>query len=82
VFGIADLKYGEELCAWVILHDGQAMTDEDLRAFCRGQIAHHKIPRHVRFVGEFPMTVTGKCKKFEMRAAMEAELGVEKVATA
>ena len=58
------------------------MTDEDLRAFCRGQIAHQKIPRYVRFVGEFPLTVTGKVKKFEMRAAMEAELGVRKVATA
>ncbi len=82
IFGVADPKYGEELCAWVILHDGRTMTDEDLRAFCRGQIAHQKIPRYVRFVREFPLTVTGKVKKFEMRAAMEAELGVATVATA
>ena len=82
VFGVADERMGEELCAWVILHGGQAMTDEDLRAFCRGQIAHQKIPRYVRFVGEFPMTVTGKVKKFEMRAAMEAELGLRKGTTA
>ena len=82
VFGVADERYGEELCAWVILHEGAAMTDEDLRAFCRGQIAHQKIPRYVRFVGEFPLTVTGKVKKFEMRAAMEADLGVRKVTTA
>jgi fatty-acyl-CoA synthase len=82
VFGVADERYGEELCAWVILHEGAAMTDEDLRAFCRGQIAHQKIPRYVRFVSEFPLTVTGKVKKFEMRGAMEAELGVRKVTTA
>ena len=82
VFGVADPKYGEELCAWIILHEGQALCADELRAFCRDQIAHQKIPRHVRFVSEFPLTVTGKVRKFEMRAAMEAELGVTAAETA
>ncbi len=74
VFGVADAKYGEELCAWVRLREGMKLDDEGVRAFCRGQIAHYKIPRHVRFVNEFPMTVTGKMQKFLMREAMEREL--------
>ena len=74
VFGVADAKYGEELCAWVRLREGMELDDEGVRAFCRGQIAHYKIPRHVRFVNEFPMTVTGKMQKFLMREAMEREL--------
>ena len=74
VFGIPDAKYGEELCAWVRLREGESMTEEEVRAFCQGQIAHYKVPRHVRFVEEFPMTVTGKMQKFLMRARMEAEL--------
>jgi fatty-acyl-CoA synthase len=56
------------------LRDGEAMTEEEVRAFCRDQISHYKIPRHVRFVEEFPMTVTGKMQKFLMRAAMERDL--------
>ena len=58
------------------------MTAEEVRAFCRGQIAHQKIPRHVRFVDEFPMTVTGKMQKYLMREAMQKELGVAEAATA
>ncbi|MGH7082783.1 MAG: AMP-binding protein, partial [Acetobacteraceae bacterium] len=64
VFGVPDARFGEELCAWVRLRAGQAMTEDELREFCRGQIAHYKIPRHVRFVAAFPMTVTGKVQKF------------------
>ena len=70
VFGVPDELYGEELCAWVILREGMEMEAEELRAFCRGQIAHHKIPRYVRFVAEMPKTVTGKIQKFRMREAM------------
>lgn len=70
VFGVPDAKYGEELCAWIKLRRGHRLDEDELRAFCREQIAHYKIPRHVVFVDEFPMTVTGKVQKFAMRAAM------------
>ena len=70
-----DAKYGEELCAWVKLVDGETATDEDIRDFCQGQIAHQKIPRYVKFVDDFPMTVTGKIQKFAMREAMIAGAG-------
>ena len=82
VFGVPDAKYGEELCAWIVLKPGESLTDEDVRAWCRGQIAHQKIPRHVRFVAEFPMTVTGKPQKFIMRAKMMQDLGVSEAAHA
>ncbi len=82
VFGVADPHYGEEVCAWVRLRAGETMTADELRGFCRGQIAHQKIPRHIRFVDEFPMTVTGKVQKFLMREAMANELGVREAATA
>jgi fatty-acyl-CoA synthase len=74
VFGVADPKYGEELCAWVRLREGESMTEDEVRTYCRGQIAHYKVPRYVRFVEEFPMTVTGKMQKFLMRSRMEQEL--------
>jgi fatty-acyl-CoA synthase len=74
VFGLPDATYGEELCAWVRLREGESMTEDEVRAFCHGQIAHYKVPRYVRFVDEFPMTVTGKMQKFLMRARMEQEL--------
>jgi fatty-acyl-CoA synthase len=74
VFGVPDAKFGEELCAWVRLREGAELDAEGVRAFCRDQIAHYKIPRHVRFVESFPMTVTGKMQKFLMREAMEREL--------
>ena len=73
VFGIPDVKYGEEICAWVQLRSGASATAEDIRAYCHDKITHFKIPRHIRFVDSFPMTVTGKIQKFKMREAMEAE---------
>jgi len=82
VFGVPDARYGEELCAWVRLRPGEALTAEEVRDFCRDQIAHYKVPRHIRFVGEFPMTVTGKVQKFIMRERMTEELGVKEAATA
>ncbi len=81
-FGVADARYGEELCAWVKLRPGAALSEGELRAYCQGRIAHQKVPRHVRFVEEFPMTVTGKMQKYLMRAAMEQELGVRMAETA
>ena len=74
VIGVPDRHYGEELCAWVRLRDGEHATADEIREFCRGQIAHYKIPRYVRFVDGFPMTVTGKIQKFAMREQMIAEL--------
>jgi fatty-acyl-CoA synthase len=80
VFGVPDEKYGEEVCAWVKVADGESMTEEEVRDFCRDRIAHYKVPRHVRFVAEFPMTVTGKMQKFIMRETMQAELAAQKPA--
>jgi fatty-acyl-CoA synthase len=74
VFGVNDDKYGEEVCAWVIARADAAITADDILAHCRGRIAHFKVPRHVRVVESFAMTVTGKAQKFEMRRMMEAEL--------
>jgi fatty-acyl-CoA synthase len=82
VIGLPDPRYGEELCAWVKLKPGAQATDEEIRAFCRGQIAHYKIPRYVRFVDAFPMTVTGKVQKFLMREEMIRELGLTEATTA
>jgi fatty-acyl-CoA synthase len=82
VFGVPDERYGEELCAWVKIRAGESLTEDDVRAFCKGQIAHYKIPRHVRFVEEFPMTVTGKMQKFLMREQMISDLGIAAAATA
>jgi fatty-acyl-CoA synthase len=74
VFGVEDERMGEEVCAWIRLKDGETMTEDDVRTFCRGQIAYFKVPRYVRFVTEYPMTVTGKIRKVEMREMMAAEL--------
>jgi fatty-acyl-CoA synthase len=74
VFGVPDLKMGEEVCAWIQLRDGQTATAEEIREYCKGQISHYKIPRYVRFVDEYPMTVTGKIRKVEMSAMMAEEL--------
>jgi fatty-acyl-CoA synthase len=74
VIGVPDLKYGEEICAWVRLREGEAATDDELRAYCRGQIASYKIPRYIRFTTEFPTTVTGKIQKFRMREISIEEL--------
>lgn len=74
VIGAPDEKYGEEVCAWIKLRKGQAATAEGIRDFCRGRIAHFKIPRYVRFVEDFPMTITGKVQKYIMREEMAREL--------
>ena len=76
VFGVPDERLGEEVCAWVQLHPDQEMVEQELKDFCKDQITHFKIPRHIRFVEEFPMTVTGKMQKFVMREAMAKELGI------
>jgi fatty-acyl-CoA synthase len=82
IFGVADDRYGEELCAWIRVRSGETLTAEEIRAFCQGQIAHNKIPRYVEFVEEFPMTVTGKIQKFMMRDAVESRLGLKAAKTA
>ncbi|MQR00920.1 AMP-binding protein [Glaciimonas soli] len=82
VVGVPDAKYGEELCAWIILRPGQVADEEALRAFCSGQIAHYKVPRYIRFVEAFPMTITGKIQKFKIREAMSEELKLPDIPTA
>jgi len=82
VFGVPDVRFGEQIAAWVRLREGESATAEDIRAFCQGQIAHYKIPHYVEFVQEFPMTVTGKIQKFVMREAMVASHGLEEHRTA
>ena len=82
VFGVPDPKFGEEVCAWIVLKAGASATEQDIRDFCRGQIATYKIPRYVRFVTEFPVTVTGKVQKFRMREQMVTELGLSVEQTA
>ena len=75
VVGVPDRKYGEELCAWIIARPGQALDEEQVRAFCKGQIAHYKVPRYIRFVDAFPMTVTGKIQKFQDPRSHEGRAG-------
>jgi fatty-acyl-CoA synthase len=82
VFGIPDHKMGEEVCAWVQKRPGSDLTDEDIRTYCQGELSHFKIPRFIRFVDEYPMTVSGKIQKFAMRDVMINELGLEVEATA
>jgi fatty-acyl-CoA synthase len=82
VFGVPDKRFGEELCAWIKLRAHEHMTTDDVRAFCTGQIAHYKVPRHIKFVESFPMTVTGKMQKFIMRDEMTRELGLQEARTA
>jgi fatty-acyl-CoA synthase len=82
VVGLPDKKYGEELCAWIIVKPGQSATDTEIRDFCKGQIAHYKVPRYIQFVTEFPMTVTGKIQKFKIRDAMTEQLGLTQEKTA
>ena len=81
VIGVPDERYGEELMAWVRLRPGASVEPVDIREFCRGKIAHFKIPRYVKFVTEFPMTVTGKIQKYKMREVSVAELGLQDVAS-
>jgi fatty-acyl-CoA synthase len=73
VVGLPDAKFGEEVCAWIRVKPGAAVSEEDLKAFCKGRIAHYKVPRYIAFVDEFPTTVTGKVQKFKLR-----ELGIER----
>jgi fatty-acyl-CoA synthase len=82
VFGVPDRKYGEEVCAWIKLHEGKRLSAEEIRAFCEGHIAHFKIPRYIKLVDAFPMTVTGKIQKFVMRERMAKELEAEETKTA
>jgi len=82
VCGVPDLKFGEEVCAWIQLRPGTHSTAEEIREFCQNQIAHYKIPRYIRFVTEFPMTITGKVQKFAMREHMVKELGLTEAKTA
>jgi fatty-acyl-CoA synthase len=76
VIGVPDDRFGEELCAWIKLRDGESASIDDMRAFCQGQIAHYKIPRYIEFVDSFPMTITGKIQKFVMRQQMKEKLGL------
>ncbi|MBV2134027.1 AMP-binding protein [Pseudomonas sp. MAP12] len=76
VIGVPDSKYGEEIVAWVKLHPGQAVEPEALRSYCKGRIAHFKTPRHIKFVDDFPMTISGKVQKFRMREISVLELGI------
>jgi fatty-acyl-CoA synthase len=76
VIGVPDVKYGEELMAWVKLCPGGSVTPDELRDYCRGKIAHYKVPRYVKLVEDFPMTVTGKVRKVEMREESISELGL------
>ncbi|VEB42078.1 2,3-dihydroxybenzoate-AMP ligase [Chromobacterium violaceum] len=82
MIGVPDARYGEELCAWIRLRDGECATAEDIRSFCQGQIAHYKIPRYIEFVDSFPMTVTGKIQKYLMRRTMVEKLGLDDARTA
>ncbi len=81
-FGLPDHKYGEELCVWIRRREGADLNEQEVAAFCRASIAHYKVPRYVRFVDEFPMTVTGKAQKFLMRKAMMEELALAEEKTA
>ncbi len=76
VIGVPDEKYGEQVCAWIKCREGHVLTAEAVREFCRDRITHFKVPQYIRFVDDYPMTVTGKIQKFKMREAMIEELGL------
>ena len=82
VTGVPDPKYGEEIIAWVSLVGGAEMSENDVKEYCKGKIAHYKVPRYIRFSADFPMTVTGKVQKFKMREISIKELGLEELTTA
>lgn len=82
IIGVPDKRFGEELCAWIVLRAKQTATADEVREFCTGQIAHYKVPRYIRFVDEFPMTITGKIQKFVMREQSIKELGLAEIDTA
>jgi fatty-acyl-CoA synthase len=81
VIGVPDPKYGEEIMAWVKVKPGEQVTEEEIIAYCKGQIAHFKVPRYIKFVDAFPMTVTGKIQKFVMREQSVDELGLQSAAS-
>jgi len=76
VIGVPDEKYGEQICAWIKCREGHVLTEQEVRDFCRDRITHFKVPRHIRFVEDYPMTVTGKIQKFKMRETMIEQLGL------
>lgn len=82
VVGVPDQKYGEELCAWIKLKPGKSATEDEIRCFCRAELAHYKVPRYVKFVDNYPQTVTGKIQKFIIRDLMRDELGLSEQETA
>ena len=82
VTGVPDPKYGEEIIAWISLKEGKNTSEEDIKEFCKGKIAHYKVPRYIRFVDDFPMTVTGKVQKYKMREISIEELGLKDQKTA
>jgi fatty-acyl-CoA synthase len=75
--GVPDAKYGEAVCACIRLREGMALTVEEVQEFCRGQIAHYKVPRYVRFVDSFPLTVTGKVQKYVIRDQLCREMNLQ-----
>ena len=82
VFGVPDPRLGEEVCAWIVLKPGESASEEEIKSFCEGRIAHYKVPRLIRFVPDFPLTATGKPQKFVMRETMARELGRREARTA
>ena len=81
MIGVPDARMGEELMAWIVLRDGDEVTDDELRAFCRERVAHFKVPRYFKVTTDFPMTVTGKVQKFKMREMAIEELGLQSAAS-
>ena len=77
VIGVPSEKYGEEIMAWIKPKEGITITEEEIRAFCKDRIAHYKVPKYWKFVDEFPMTISGKIRKVEMREIAARELGLE-----
>ena len=80
VIGVPDIRYGEEIMAWVQLRDGTGTTTDDIKDFCRGTIAHYKVPRYIKITDSFPMTITGKVQKFKMRDQSIEELRLDAAA--
>jgi fatty-acyl-CoA synthase len=80
VVGLPDVKYGEQVMAWIKLEESARLTAEDVQRFCAGKIAAYKIPRYIKFVTSFPLTVTGKVQKFRMREISIQELQLEQAA--
>ena len=82
VTGVPDPKYGEEIIAWISLKEGKNLSEDDIKEFCKGKVAHYKVPRYIRFGDDFPMTVTGKVQKYKMRETSIKELGLKEQETA